>query len=168
MKRKLLLALAVMFLGYGIAKADNEPGLVLPKVAPQSVTDPALIGVDFATATFHFSTGSILLHTGKIALHGVRVSSHANSSDFILFRQTWSVTSNDQLTNNEVFRVYLPTNTFGLADGQTQVGLVPQLGNSIPFDPPIRISSGCAGRFVSNSSPQLPPNSLIYLFQKLD
>ena len=125
------------------------------------VTQYDYAGVDYATAAFNASTNSVLMFAGEGVLVGAIVSSNTSSQDYLLFRATNSAVDMETSQANELFRVYLPTNTFGTSDGTMQSAVVPKLGSIIKFNPPIRIKTGVTGRLVGTMV-----NSIIYLFNK--
>ena len=119
-------------------------------------------GVQYATASAKASTNSVLLFDKTGVILGVIVSSNNSSTDFVLFRNTNTTVDMETGSANELFRVYLPTNTMGSADGTVGPTAVPRFGNYIRFNPPPVVRGGSSGRLVGN-----PVNSIMYLFQEL-
>lgn len=135
--------LAMVGFGYCGSRTHGQP-----RAQDGSPVDTAVFsGVDYATATTLFSsTNSLQIFIGEGALIGFIASSNTTSTDFILFRDTGSVllTDSDTLTNNEITRVYLSTET-AYAGG---IAPAKGLGTSYRFLEPIRCINGATGRFV--------------------
>lgn len=167
--RKALLSFAFLLLGVASVTAGARRGGTPENQNGSASIDPVYFGVDIATtgnnnsgvAALSLTTATVGLFRGEGVLVGFVASSNTAQSDYIIFRETGSVTPNvDNLVDNEICRVYLASNT--LTTASSLAGS--QMGVTYKFPAPIHVRSGVTARAVTAVTTGL--NSIVYLYHK--